>query len=81
MPAAVENATRYTDYWGRTATEICNITWNNNDTFVSQFAAIIAADFTPTTNASFGLTVSGKTVTLVSGGSLTGIIQIAADNS
>lgn len=81
MAVAVENAARITDYWGRTATEFCNITWNNGDTFTTQFGSILDIGFTPTTNASFGITVSGKTATLVSGGSLTGVVQVQGDNS
>ena len=76
MAAAVENNTRYTDYWGKTPVEIVDVTWNNGDTFASQWAAIVAADFTPTTSASYGLTISGNVVTLASGGALTGKLEV-----
>jgi hypothetical protein len=80
MPAAVENADRYVDVFGRTAIEITNVTWGNGDTFVSEYAAVINAEFTPTTNASSGVTISGKTITLQSGGTLTGNLVVYADN-
>lgn len=81
MAAATENTTRYVDYWGRTAAEITDVTWTTGDTFTSEFASVLSATFTPTTNASFGMTISGKTVSLVSGGSLTGKLRVLADNS
>lgn len=82
MAAATEPNARIVDYWGRTAMEIAiGITWNNGDTFVSEFASVSTADFMPTTQSSFGLTHSGKTITLVSGGSLTGDLQVFADNT
>jgi len=79
MAAATENSARYTDYWGRTPVEIVNVTWANNDTFATQFAAVKAVHFEPTTNASHGTTKSGKTVTLVSSGSLTGDLIVFGD--
>jgi hypothetical protein len=81
MPAAVESGQRVVDYWGRTAVEMVNVTWNNNDTFTSEYGSILGADFAPTTNASFGITVSGKVATLVSGGSLTGWLQVYSDGT
>ena len=76
MAAATENAARYTDYWGRTPVEVVDVTWTNNDTFASQWGSVVCASFEPTTNASHGMTISGKTVTLISGGSLTGKLKV-----
>lgn len=33
-------------------------------------------DFVPTTNASYGFTISGNVATIVSGGALTGLTQV-----
>ena len=38
---------------------------------------IEAIDFTPTTNASFGFTISGATLTLQSGGAVAGLMQVS----
>lgn len=76
MAAATENAARYTDYWGKTPVEVIDVTWGNADTIDSQFGSVLKAEFAPTTNSAPGVTISGKTVTLVSGGSLTGKLTI-----
>jgi hypothetical protein len=81
MPAATENSARVTTYWGNTAVEICDSTWGNGDTFVSQFASVLASWFSPTTNASCGTTQSSKTVTAASGGTLTGKLFVLADET
>lgn len=45
---------------------------NNGDTWVVPgIKRVETIDLTPTTNASFGFTVSGATITLVSGGAVT----------
>ena len=52
------------------------ITMTNNDTWaVPGMKVLKNVDFLPTTNSSFGMTVSGNTVTMISGGSLTGFIS------
>lgn len=81
MAAATENTKRVTDYWGRTAVEEVDVTWTNGDTIDTQFGSILAVFFQPTTNSAAGVTISGKTATLVSGGSLTGKLLILGDNT
>lgn len=76
MAAATENATRYTDYWGRTPVEIVNVTAGNGDTFESQWGSVIKASFENETNGAVGLTISGKTVSFVTGGSVTGVLTV-----
>lgn len=76
MAAMTENNIRSVDYWGRHPVEFVSVTGTNGDTFDSEFASVSRAIFVPTTNASYGLTVSGKTVTLASGGSLTGELYV-----
>ena len=44
----------------------------NGSTWTTGFARIDSIDFVPTTNASFGITVSGGTLTFVTGGTLAG---------
>lgn len=44
---------------------------NNGDTWATGLKQINAICLTPTTNTAFGFTVSGGTLTLVSGGALT----------
>ncbi len=43
---------------------------------VNSMKKIKSINYTPTTNASFGFTVSGNVATIVSGGALTGILQV-----
>lgn len=73
MTAATENSRRET-VWGDSRVIIANLTWNNNYTYDSLYSKLEAYWFVPTTNASYGLTESSGTLTLVSGGSLTGIL-------
>ena len=48
---------------------------NTGDTITfPSMKTIKTLSFTPTTNASFGFTISGKVATLTAGGGLTGII-------
>jgi hypothetical protein len=52
----------------------------NGDTITSPaFALVRSINFTPTTNASFGFTIAGNVITLVSGGNLSGVIAISGD--
>lgn len=82
MPAATENTKPSVDYWGATPVVVIDVTWGNGDTYAAvDLGAVEAAIFVPTTNASYGLTISGKTVTLVSGGSLTGKLILFGDAS
>lgn len=76
MAAMVENNTRAVDYWGRHAVEFVNVTGSSGDTFDSEWASVSRAIFVPTTASAYGLTISGKTVTLVSGGALTGELYV-----
>jgi len=47
---------------------------NNGDTVtLNGMKKILDISFTPTTNASFGWTISGNVATIVSGGALTGV--------
>ena len=53
-----------------------SITLANGDTWaVPGMKKIVGVDFSPTTNSSFGLTIAGNVVTMVSGGSLVGLIN------
>jgi hypothetical protein len=49
----------------------------NNDTVtLNAFKKIVGIEFaSPTTNASYGFTISGNVATLVSGGNITGLIH------
>lgn len=76
MAAAVENGARGVANHGSQNVEITSVTWNDGDTFVTEWANIAYAHFIPTTNASYGLTTSGTTVTFHSGGSLTGMLIV-----
>lgn len=80
MAAAVETGVRGVNYWGSQPIELVTIaSWNNGDTCVTEFSEIKAAWFVPTTNASYGITITGTpalTVNLQSGGSLAGILFI-----
>lgn len=75
MTAATEN-TKITTVQGNKRVILANLTWDNTYTFDSGLHKIDAMLFTPTTAAAFGLTKSGGTVTLVSGGALTGDIRV-----
>lgn len=81
MAVATENSTRHMVSTGNVAEEIVDITWTNGDTFASEFAAIFGWTFTPTTSASFGITASGTTLTLVSSGSLTGKLAVKSSGA
>jgi hypothetical protein len=51
---------------------------NNGDTFtVPGMKRVSSIDFTPTSNASYGFTVAGNVITLVSGGGVTFLGQIS----
>jgi hypothetical protein len=82
MAAAVVNSSsRRERVFGDMRVLLVNLTWNNGDTYATGFKAVKSAQFEPTTNASCGLTratgANGQvTITLVSGGSLTGDLQI-----
>lgn len=43
----------------------------NGDTWVTGLKQVEVVDLTPTTNAGYGFTISGGTITLVSGGAIT----------
>lgn len=75
MTAATENA-KITTVQGNKRVILANLTWDNTYTFATGLHNIDAMLFTPTTAAAFGLTKSGGTVTLVSGGALTGDIRV-----
>ena len=79
MAAATENGARYTDYWGRSPVEICDVTVADTNTFDSQFGAVKAAWFEPTTAAAHGLTLSAARVTFATGGALTGKLFVVGD--
>jgi hypothetical protein len=81
MAAAVVNSSsRRERVFGDLRVLFVTLTWNNGDTYATGFKRILSAQFEPTTNASCGLTraaVGGQqTVTLNSGGSLTGDLQV-----
>ncbi len=76
MSAAVESGARKVANHGSQNVEAITVTWGDGDTIDSDWAEIAWAYFVPTTNASYGLTWSGKTATFHSGGSLTGVVVI-----
>lgn len=71
MPAATVNGLDET-VMGNKRVVMANLTWGNDDTYDTGLANIDSVVFTPTTSAAHGATKSGGTVTLKSGGSLTG---------
>lgn len=81
MAAATENSTRVLTYWGNQPVEITDITFSDTNTFESEFASVLAAWFEPTTAAAHGMTISGKTITLASGGALTGKLFVIGDTT
>jgi len=74
LTAATEN-TKITTVQGNKRVILANLTWDNSYTFDTGLHIIDAVLFSPTTAAAFGLTKSGGTVTLVSGGALTGELR------
>lgn len=79
MAAATENGIGRTEtVEGNHAVMYCNVTWDNGDTFDTGYDSILDAAFKPTTNSAPGLTQSGGTLTLVSGGALTGNLRIVS---
>lgn len=67
----------------RVASDIRVVVWsavtfaNSGDTItVPGVKFITDIGFTPTTNASFGFTISGNVATIVSGGALTGLLMV-----
>ena len=49
----------------------------NSDTYQAvAMKTVREISFTPTTNSAAGFTVSGNTITLVSGGALTGLLSV-----
>ncbi len=81
MAAAVVNSnSRRERVFGDLRVVLVNLTWNNGDTYATGFKKILGAIFEQTTNASSGLTRATvgaqQTITLVSGGSLTGDLII-----
>lgn len=80
MAAATENGIGRTEtVEGNHAILYCNVTWGNGDTFATGYDGILAAMFEPITAAAHGITQSGGTLTLVSGGSLTGNLRIVSN--
>lgn len=75
MAAATQNTTLITQYLGSMRVHIVDVTWTNGDTLDTLLSSICHVSFTPTTNTAFGITKSSGTLTLVSGGSLTGTIM------
>lgn len=79
MAAATENGGRYVDYWGRTPVEIVDVTISNTNTFDTQFAAVKAFIFSPTTAVDWGGTISGGRITFVLDGTMTGKLFVFGD--
>lgn len=77
MPAATLSNYRSAASIGPFRTVYGTITnMNNGDTLTFRaFKTIKNLNFTPTTNSSFGFTISGNVATMVSGGALSGIIE------
>jgi hypothetical protein len=53
-----------------------SLTWGNGDTFVTGLATVNGFSFETTTAAAHGITQSSGTLTLVSGGALTGQLRV-----
>ena len=61
-----------------------SVTWDSV-TFTSNLDTLVvpglkrieAIDFTPTTNVSYGFTISGATLTIQSGGTVAGLMQVS----
>lgn len=81
MAAATENTARVEDVEGNRYVTRVNVTWGNGDTFASNYSGVQGYSFEPTTAAAHGITVSGGTLTLVSGGSLTGELMVRSDGT
>lgn len=74
MPAATVTGRRQNDVLGRLRNVSASsvVFAANGDTWaVPGLKTIYSVDLTPTTNASFGFTISGNTITLASGGAVT----------
>lgn len=73
MAAATVNSGPVVDYWGKHPMVELDVTWTDSDTYTSpDLGAIQWGYFVPTTNASYGLTLSANVATFKSGGALTG---------
>lgn len=80
MAAAVLGTRRLNNVIGNRRT----VTWdavtftNSGDTLtVPGLKRIEMFDFLPTTNSSFGATIAGNVLTIVSGGTITGLTQVS----
>lgn len=56
---------------------LATVTWSNGDTFVTGLFSVDTVSFEATTAAAHGITESSGTLTLVSGGALTGFLRAA----
>lgn len=54
-----------------------NLTWSSGDTYVTGLAKVDSISFCPTTASAYGVTEAAGTVTLASGGALTGRLRVA----
>jgi len=54
---------------------LANLTWDNTYTYATGLHKIDCVSFEPTTAAAHGVTISGGTINLVSGGALTGLLR------
>ena len=70
--AAVTVTNRREQVWGNSRNIVCTVAIaNTGDTWATGLKKVLQVCGAPTTNASYGATLSGGTVTFVTGGALT----------